>query len=423
MKVLLVGSGGREHALAWAIARSPRCASLWCAPGNPGIAAHARCVPIAADDVDGIVSFARQERVDLVVIGPELPLVRGLVDRLDAAGIASFGPRAAAARLEGSKGFMKELCARHGIPTARFARFSDLDAALAYVRAEGAPIVVKADGLAAGKGVVVAQELAEAEAAVRDMLGARRFGEAGGSVVIEALLTGPELSFFALCDGARAVPFSTAMDYKRVGDGDRGPNTGGMGAISPHPLATPALERALMETLVEPTLRAMEAEGAPFRGVLYAGVMLTPEGPKLLEYNVRFGDPECQALVARLDVDLLDVLDAASRGALDAVTLRWRDEAAACVVMAAAGYPEAPRTGDRIDGIDEARAEDPGVLVLHAGTRRDEVGALRTAGGRVLGVVALGADVGAAARRALATTEHIRFDGAHWRRDVGTLRR
>lgn len=417
MKTLLVGSGGREHALALALARSPQCTTLLCTPGNPGIAELATCVPIAADEVDALVDLARAEKVDFVVVGPEISLVLGLTDRLRDQGILAFGPSASAARLEGSKSFTKELCTRAGIATAAYRRFDELDPALAYVREAGAPIVVKADGLAAGKGVVVADSVSAAEAALRENL-----ATPGASVVVEEFLTGPELSFFALCDGTRAVSIGTAMDYKRLRDGDDGPNTGGMGAISPHPLASPALEQELLSNFIAPTLAEMLAMGSPFAGVLYLGVMLTPGGPRLLEYNVRFGDPECQALMARFDGDLFLALFSAARGALDEGALRWRDGAAACVVVASEGYPGAPRLGDEISGIDDARASHPSVRVLHAGTRVVD-GVLRTSGGRVLGVVATGDDHEIAATRARAGAARLRFAGAHWRRDVGRVRR
>ncbi|MFO0630852.1 MAG: phosphoribosylamine--glycine ligase [Polyangiales bacterium] len=415
MKVLLIGSGGREHALALALAASPSCTSLLCAPGNPGIAEVARCVPLRVDDLDAIVDLARVERVGLVVVGPELPLVLGLVDRLEAVGVAAFGPTAAAARLEGSKGFTKDLCARAGIPTAAYARFRDLAAARAHLASVGAPIVVKADGLAAGKGVVVAASVAQAEEAL-----AAIFAAPDASVVLESMLQGPELSLFALCDGERAVCFGTAMDYKRVRDGDEGPNTGGMGAISPHPLADTAMENDLLARFITPTLTEMRRMGAPFRGVLYLGVMLTTEGPMLLEYNARFGDPECQALLARFDGDLLGVLLAATRGALRVEDLRWRAGASACVVIAAHGYPGDVRAGDAIEGIDDACAQHACIRVLHAGTRRDGA-TLRTAGGRVLSVVATGADVTEASVRAKLGAAQLRIEGAHWRRDVGRV--
>ena len=418
--MLLVGGGGREHALAWALSRSARVEELAVAPGNPGIAEVARCVPVGVGDVDGLVAAAVAMPADLVVIGPEGPLVAGLADRLRSRGIRVFGPGAAAARLEGSKGFLKDLCARHGIPTAAYRCFTDADEAEAYVRAHGAPVVVKVDGLAAGKGVVVAATLEEALAAVDEALRRGRFGDAGRSVVVEDFLVGPEMSFFALSDGRTARFFATAMDYKRLGDGDVGPNTGGMGAITPHPLASTALVARVMETIIQPTVDAMRADGAPFQGVLYAGLMLTAQGPMLLEYNVRFGDPECQALMVALDDDLGAILFDASapEGApAEAGPPRWHDGAVACVVLAAPGYPESPVTGDAIVGLDGGASDE--VKVFHAGTRRDERGALRTAGGRVLNVVARGASLAEAAQRAYGVVGTLSWSGIQHRRDVG----
>jgi phosphoribosylamine--glycine ligase len=408
VRVLLIGSGGREHALAWALAKSNRVEELVAAPGNPGIAQVARCAPVGVADLDGLVSLAVGMRADLVVIGPEGPLVAGLADRLRALGIRAFGPSANAARLEGSKGFLKDLCARHGIPTAAYRRFTDADAAAAYVRERGAPIVVKVDGLAAGKGVVVAATVDEALAAVDEMLRGGRFGEAGRSVVIEEFLTGPEVSFFALADGASARFFATAMDYKRLNDGNLGPNTGGMGAITPHPLETPALVEQVMATIIAPTLAAMRAEGAPFEGVLYAGLMLTARGPMLLEYNVRFGDPECQALMVRLGGDLVDAL-------VDGAPPVWAPGAVACVVVASPGYPEQPAVGDALPPL----GADGASVVFHAGTRVDEAGVLRSAGGRVLNVVARAESLDAAARRAYERVSAVTWPGAQHRRDVG----
>src|SRR5690242_19980943 len=350
MRVLVIGSGGREHALCWAIAASPLCDALYCAPGNPGIAEEAACVPVAATDIEGVVALAGRERIDFVVVGPEAPLVAGLVDRLEAAGIRAFGPTAAAAALEGSKGFTKDLCAKYGIPTAAYGRFRDAAMAKDFVRRRGAPIVVKADGLAAGKGVTVAASVAEAEAAIDEALVGQRFGDAGTEVVVEEFLEGEEASFFALVDGTHALPLDTAQDHKRVGDGDTGPNTGGMGAYSPAPCVTPAIERQVMERIIMPTVRGMAAEGRPFKGVLYAGLMLTREGPKLIEYNVRFGDPECQALMPRLMSDLLPALLAARDGVLDGFDLRWYPDSAIAVVLAAKGYPGDPLKGTEIAG-------------------------------------------------------------------------
>ncbi|MEX2009616.1 MAG: phosphoribosylamine--glycine ligase, partial [Dongiaceae bacterium] len=390
MRILVVGSGGREHALCWSIAASPLTDKLYCAPGNAGIAAEAECVPLAADDLRGLVDFAVEARIDFVVVGPERPLTLGLVDRLEAAGVKAFGPSAEAARLEGSKSFMKDLCARHGIPTAAYGRFTNAGAAKAFVAERGTPIVVKADGLAAGKGVIVAAFLAEAEAAIDAMLSEHRFGEAGATIVVEEFLEGEEASFFALVDGATALPLASAQDHKRVGDGDTGPNTGGMGAYSPAPNVGAAMADEIMARIVTPTVAAMAAEGRPFKGVLYAGLMLTGEGPKLLEYNVRFGDPECQVLCVRLMSDLLPALIAARDGVLGSLDLRWHDRAALTVVMAAKGYPGDPLKGTEIRGLAAAAAL-PDVTIFHAGTRRAADGRLLADGGRVLGVTALGA--------------------------------
>jgi phosphoribosylamine--glycine ligase len=417
MRILLVGGGGREHALAWAIAASPLCTTLYCAPGNAGIAQEAICVPIGIDDTDGLVTFARTEAIDFVVVGPEAPLVAGLVDRLTEAGIKAFGPSAAAAALEGSKGFTKDLCAKYDIPTARYRRFTDAAEARAYIAAEGAPIVVKADGLAAGKGVVVATTVEEAQDAVDAMLTEGGFGAAGASIVVEECLVGPELSFFALCDGETALPLATARDHKRAYDNDEGPNTGGMGAVSPHPLATPELEARIMAEIVQPTLRAMEAEGTPFRGILFAGLMLTDRGPQLIEHNVRFGDPECETLLPRLSSDLLTALLAAADGTLRHLTLRWRPEAAVTVVMAAKGYPGAYGKGSPIRALDRA-AEVPGTIVFHAGTAAGADGTVTAQGGRVLAVTALGADVAEARSRAYQAVDRIDWPEGFCRRDI-----
>jgi phosphoribosylamine--glycine ligase len=418
MRVLVIGSGGREHALCWAIAASPLCDALYCAPGNPGIAQEASCVPIAATDSDTILAFAQKEKIDFVIVGPEAPLVAGLVDRLEAAGIAAFGPSAAAAALEGSKGFTKDLCAKYGIPTARYARFADPTAAKAYLRAEGAPIVVKADGLAAGKGVTVAMSLAEAEGAIDDALIANRFGAAGAEVVIEEFLDGEEASFFVLCDGQHALPLASAQDHKRVFDGDKGPNTGGMGAYSPAPCVTPAIADEVMAKIIRPTLDGMAKDGHPYKGVLYAGLMLTATGPQLIEYNVRFGDPECQVLLPRLKSDLLPALLAARDGVLKDFDLRWRDEAALGVVLAAKGYPDDPLRGSEIRGLDAAAASDPTVQIFHAGTKR--VGEkLLADGGRVLNVVGLGKTLAEARDRAYAVIDRIDWPEGFCRHDIG----
>lgn len=417
MRILLVGGGGREHALAWAIAASPLCTTLFCAPGNAGIAKEATCVPVAAEDVDGLVRFAQENAIDFVVVGPEAPLVAGLVDRLTAAGIKAFGPTAAAAALEGSKGFTKDLCAKYGIPTARYRRFTDSAEAKSYIAAEGAPIVVKADGLAAGKGVVVAATMEEAQAAVDAMLTEGGFGAAGASIVVEECLVGPELSFFALCDGETALPLATARDHKRAYDNDEGPNTGGMGAVSPHPLATPELEARIMAEIVQPTLRAMEAEGTPFRGILFAGLMLTERGPQLIEHNVRFGDPECETLLPRLNSDLLTALIAAADGELRHLTLRWRPEAAVTVVMAAKGYPGSYKKGSPIRALDQA-GQVPGTIVFHAGTKAEADGTVTAQGGRVLAVTALGADIAEARSRAYQAVDRIDWPEGFCRRDI-----
>jgi len=417
MKVLVVGSGGREHALCWKLAASPLCQALYCAPGNAGIAAEATCVDIAADDIDGLVEFAAANGIGLVVVGPEAALVGGLVDRLDAIGVKAFGPSQEAALLEGSKGFMKDLCAKYGIPTAAYGRFRDAAAAKKFVADQGAPIVVKADGLAAGKGVVLCQTAAEAEAAIDDMMGARMFGDAGDEVVVEAFLTGEEASFLALVDGETALPLASAQDHKAVGEGDTGPNTGGMGAYSPAPVVDDALAEEVMARIIRPTVAAMAAEGRPFKGVLYAGLMIGEGGPEVLEFNVRFGDPECQPLMARLMSDLLPVLVASVDGTLANVDLRWHPEAALCVVMAARGYPGAYGKGSVIGGLDAAGAVED-VTIFHAGTRAEN-GRITAVGGRVLGVTALGADVEAAQRRAYQAVDLIDWPEGFCRRDIG----
>jgi len=416
MKVLVVGSGGREHALCWKLGQSPLLSRLWCAPGNAGIAAVAECVAIAAERVDDLVAFATAEAVDLVVVGPEAPLVAGLADKCRAAGIKVFGPSAAAAALEGSKGFMKDMAAKAGIPTAWYGRFTSIAAAKDFIRAKGAPIVVKTDGLAAGKGVVVAMSLDEALAAVDMMMGDKVFGDAGDELVIEEFLDGEECSFFALCDGTTALPLAAAQDHKRVGDGDTGPNTGGMGAYSPTPVVTPALQERIMATCILPLIRTMAAAGTPYTGVLFAGIMVTAAGPKLLEYNVRFGDPECQVLMARLTSDLLPVLLAGAEGRLDGITLEWRDQPALVVVMAAKGYPGPYGKNTVIGGLDAAGAVE-GVTVLHAGTALKD-GAVVATGGRVLGITATGATVSQARERAYAAVDLLDWPDGFCRRDI-----
>ena len=415
--VLLVGGGGREHALAWKLAQSPGLGRMVAAPGNPGIAAHARCVPIKDTAIDQIVALAQQERPDLVVVGPETPLALGLADRLRAAGLAVFGGSAAAARLESSKAFAKDLMARHRIPTARFGTFRDTAAARRHCREMGAPLVVKADGLAAGKGVVVCGSLEEADRAVAQCLEARAFGDSGLTVVIEEFLVGEEASFFALSDGTGVLPLVAAQDHKTVHDGDRGPNTGGMGAYSPAPVMDAGMQERVMREIVRPTIAAMAAEGAPYTGVLFVGLMITREGPKVIEFNCRFGDPECQAILPRLEDDLLALLLATATGKGLPPALAFSPRSSVCVVMTSAGYPGAYGTGRAITGAEVA-AGLPGVNVFHAGTALAG-GTLVTAGGRVLGVQALGVDVAAAVRTAYAAVERIRFDGAHYRRDIG----
>lgn len=418
MKVLVVGGGGREHALCWAIAASPLLTRLWCAPGNAGIADVADCVPIGAEDVPALVVFAQGQGVDLVVAGPEAPLALGLADACAAAGIRCFGPTAAAARLEASKAFTREVATAAGAPGARWARFEDADAARAHIQAQGAPIVVKADGLAAGKGVVVAQTVAEAEAAVAEIMEARVHGAAGASVVIEECLVGEEVSLFALCDGETALPLAAAQDHKRVGEGDTGPNTGGMGAYSPPPAFTDALRDQAMAEIVRPVLAEMARRGTPFRGVLFAGLMLTAEGPRLIEFNVRFGDPECQALVLRLRSDLLAALVAACDGELRSFALRWSAEHSIVVVMAARGYPGGHAKGSVIRRLDRAAAV-PGVQVFHAGTVRGADGAVTAQGGRVLCIAATGPTLRAARDAAYAAVDAIDWPEGFCRRDIG----
>lgn len=420
MKILLVGNGGREHALAWQLAQSERCETLYCAPGNPGIAECAECIGIPVDDVLALTNFCVDNKVDLVVVGPEVPLVKGLVDELDAVGIRAFGPTQSAARLEGSKAFMKDLCAKYNIPTAAYGRFTDIDQALAFIREKGAPIVVKADGLAAGKGVIVAMTIAEAEDAVRDMLGDNKFGDAGAEIVIEEFLDGEELSFFAIADGKTVLPLTSAQDHKRVGDGDTGPNTGGMGAYSPAHMMNPELGQKIMDRLIHPTMKAMMAEGCPFKGIFFAGIMLVKGEPILLEFNTRFGDPECQTLMMRFDGDLLELLDAAAWGNLRGKenAIAWREETALCVVMAAKGYPATARTGTIITHIADADAL-PDTKVFHAGTGRNEQGAIVARGGRVLAVCALGQTVGDAQHAAYRAVDKIVWDGGFCRRDIG----
>ena len=416
MNILLLGSGGREHALAWKMAASPLTDRLFCAPGNAGIAQEAACSALDLTDHAAIIAFCRAHGIDFVVVGPEAPLCAGIVDDLEAAGIKAFGPSRVAAQLEGSKGFTKDLCRVAGIPTAAYERFHAAAEAKAYVRSRGTPIVVKADGLAAGKGVVVAESIGEAEAAI-DMIFGGGLGAAGAELVIEDFLSGEEASFFALCDGETALPLASAQDHKRAFDGDKGPNTGGMGAYSPAPIIDAGTSARVMAEIIQPTLRAMKAMGAPYKGVLYAGLMITPEGPMLIEYNVRFGDPECQVLMPRLMSDLVPALLASCDGVLKSLDLRWHPQSALTVVMAAKGYPGAYAKGSVIEGLAEAAAVE-GVEIFHAGTKQD-AGRILANGGRVLNVSALGKTVSEAQARAYAAIARIQWPEGYYRHDIG----
>ncbi|TAA52634.1 phosphoribosylamine--glycine ligase [Shinella sp. JR1-6] len=414
MKVLLIGSGGREHALAWKLAQSPLLETLYAAPGNPGIADCATLVALDIEDHAAVAAFCKENGVTFVVVGPEAPLVAGMADVLRTAGIDVFGPSAAAAQLEGSKGFTKDLCAKYDIPTGAYQRFTDAAAARAYVEREGAPIVIKADGLAAGKGVTVAMTLDEALAAVDDCFDGA-FGAAGAEVVVEAFLDGEEASFFCLCDGVNALALASAQDHKRVGDGDTGPNTGGMGAYSPAPVMTPDLVARTMKEIIEPTIRGMAADGHPFQGVLFAGLMITAKGPELIEYNVRFGDPECQVLMMRLESDLLPILHAAATSRLDTVSASWRDAPALTVVMASKGYPGAYEKNTPIRALP---ADDAASKVFHAGTALKD-GQLVATGGRVLNVTAVAATVAEAQKAAYQALDQVEWDNGFCRRDIG----
>jgi len=417
MRVLVIGGGGREHALVWKLRQSPRVDRLYCAPGNAGIAEDAECVPIAADNLKGLVRFAEERRIDLTIVGPELPLTLGLVDRFTAAGLRAFGPTAAAARLEGSKAFAKELLRHERVPTAFFGVFGDPDDAARYVKEVGAPVVVKADGLAAGKGVFICPTVAQALEAVDELMRARLFGDAGSRVVVEEFLAGEEVSFMALTDGTTVLPLATSQDHKRALDGDRGPNTGGMGAYSPAPIVTPALRDRIMGEIMEPVVRGLARQGVRYMGVLYAGLMVEDGHAKVLEFNVRFGDPEAQVLLLRLRSDLLELIERACDGRLAGATVDWDARAAVCVVLAAEGYPGAVERGRRIEGLDALRAWERGV-VFHAGTKRTD-GAPVTDGGRVLGVTARGDTIEQAVAEAYAAVGHISWPGMHYRRDIG----
>jgi phosphoribosylamine--glycine ligase len=414
MNILLIGSGGREHALAWKLAQSPQCEKLWASPGNPGMAECAELVALDAGDHSAVAAFCAEKTIELLVIGPEAPLVDGLADTLREAGVAVFGPSAKAAQLEGSKGFTKDMCARASIPTGGYIRTTSLDQAVAALEDYTAPFVLKADGLAAGKGVVIAQTRTDAEAALADMFGGR-FGEAGAEVVIEEFLDGEEASFFAITDGKSVLPFGTAQDHKRVGDGDTGPNTGGMGAYSPAPVLTPELQKRVMAEIIQPTVDQMAKDGMPYSGVLYAGLMLTASGPQLIEYNCRFGDPECQVLMSRLDSDLAAIMMACAKGELSAIEAVFAGEAALTVVMAANGYPGTPEKGGAID-LGAAEADD--AKVFHAGTSLDGE-QLVASGGRVLNVTAKGANVTEAQQAAYKAVDAIDFASGFCRRDIG----
>ena len=419
MRILVIGSGGREHALAWKAAQSPRVSAVYVAPGNAGTAREARISNVAIDagEIDALVGFARREAIDLTIVGPEAPLVGGLVDAFNEAGLRCFGPTRGAAQLEGSKAFTKDFLARHGIPTAAYANFTDVDEALAYIHRQGAPIVIKADGLAAGKGVIVAMSEAEAEHAVRDMLAGNAFGEAGHRVVIEEFLTGEEASFIVMVDGEHILPMATSQDHKRVGEGDTGPNTGGMGAYSPAPVVTPAIHERIMHEVIEPTVKGMAAEGHPYTGFLYAGLMIADDGsPRVIEYNCRFGDPETQPIMMRLRSDLVALCEAALERRLDQVAAEWDTRAALGVVLAAGGYPGAYDKGAVIHGLDGIDSED--ARIFHAGTAEKD-GQVITAGGRVLCATALGSTVSEAQARAYALADRISWDGMFMRRDIG----
>lgn len=418
MKVLVIGGGGREHAICWKLAQSPKVTRLWCAPGNGGISEVATCVDIKATDVDAMVAWAKENAMDFVVVAPDDPLALGMVDALEATGIPAFGPRANAAIIEASKVFSKNLMEKYHIPTAQYKTFTEMDAALAYVREQGAPIVVKADGLALGKGVVVAQSVEEAEDAVRSMMADKKFGEAGTRLVIEECMTGPEVTMLAFCDGEHLACMTSSQDHKRAFDGNQGPNTGGMGAISPSPNYTPEVARRCMEEIFLPTVAALKAEGRPFHGVIYFGLMITPSGPKVVEYNARFGDPECQAVLSLLDSDLLDIMLACRNGTLDQVDIRWKEGAACCLVLASGGYPASYQKGYPITGIDKANET---AMVFHAGTKKTDGGEIVTNGGRVLGVTATGADLETAIDGAYAAAAHISWTDMHFRHDIGRV--
>lgn len=414
MKVLVVGSGGREHAICYSLKKSPKVTELYCAPGNGGISEIAQCVDVKATDIDGMVAWAKEHAMDFVMVAPDDPLAMGMVDALEAAGIRAFGPRANAAIIEGSKAFSKELMKKYGIPTAAYEIFTDMAEALRYVEQQGAPIVVKCDGLALGKGVVVAQTVEEAKDAVVNMMENKAFGEAGAKVVIEECMTGPEVTVLAFTDGKTIVPMPSSQDHKRAYDGDQGPNTGGMGAISPCPNYTPQDAKTCMETIFLPTIQALNAEGRTFQGVLYFGMMLTSKGPKVVEYNARFGDPECQAVLSLLETDLMEILEACVDGTLDQVDVKFKDAASCCLVLASGGYPVAYEKGKEITGLSQVTD----AVVFHAGTKKQD-GKFYTSGGRVLGVTAVAPTLREAVDKAYAQAAPISFEKMHFRRDIG----
>ena len=418
MKVLVVGGGGREHAICWKLSQSPHVTELYCAPGNGGIAAVAQCVDIKATDVAAMVAWAKEHTMDFVVVAPDDPLALGMVNAMEQAGIPAFGPTAEAAIIEASKIFSKNLMKKYHIPTAKYETFTDMDAALAYVEEQGAPIVVKADGLALGKGVIVAQTVEEAQEAVRSMMSDHRFGEAGAKVVVEECMTGPEVTVLAFCDGQHLLCMPSSQDHKRAYDGNQGPNTGGMGAISPSPNYTTSVAVQCMSEIFLPTVSALQAEGRPFKGVLYFGLMITPDGPKVVEYNARFGDPECQAVLSLLDSDLLEILAACRDGMLDKVDVRFKPGAACCLVLASGGYPGEYQKGYPITGLEEANQT---AVVFHAGTKLGDDGSILTNGGRVLGVTATGDNLNSAIDGAYAAAKHIHFTDMHFRTDIGRV--
>ena len=418
MKVLVVGGGGREHAICWKLAQSPKVTELYCAPGNAGIAQVATCVPVKATDVENMVKWAKENAMDFVMVAPDDPLALGMVDAMEAAGIPAFGPRANAAIIEASKAFSKSLMKKYHIPTAKYETFTELDKALRYIEEQGAPIVVKADGLALGKGVVVAQTVEEAQKAVREMMEDHKFGASGSTVVIEECMVGPEVTVLAFCDGEHLVPMLSSQDHKRAYDGNQGPNTGGMGAFCPSPKYTPEIAERCTKEIFLPTVEALKAEGRPFKGVIYFGLMLTKDGPKVVEYNARFGDPETQPILSMLDTDLMDIFQACVDGTLDKVDIKWKSGAACCIVLASGGYPVAYEKGYPISGLEEAGKQ---AVVFHAGTARNEAGEIVTAGGRVLGVTAVGASLEEAIDKAYAACKPITWQDMHFRTDIGKV--